>query len=80
MMDGEVYRSFIQAKNDFNDNLPVYMGENSCANFQPIGEAGDPTARRMDPGTLPEDLHHGDDPMHEGGRADQGIPVLDARG
>ena len=42
MMDGEVYRSFIQAKNDFNDNLPVYMGENSCANFQPIGEAAIP--------------------------------------
>ena len=42
MMDGEVYRTFILAKNDFNADLPVYMGENSCANFQPIGEAAIP--------------------------------------
>ncbi|HEY7042524.1 MAG TPA: family 1 glycosylhydrolase [Nocardioidaceae bacterium] len=34
MMDGDVYRTFILAKNDFNDGLPIYMGENSCANLQ----------------------------------------------
>jgi beta-glucosidase len=39
MMDGEVYRTFILAKNDFNTGLPVYMGENSLANQQPIREA-----------------------------------------
>ncbi len=33
-MDGEVYRTFILATNDFNDALPVIMGENSCANLQ----------------------------------------------
>jgi beta-glucosidase/6-phospho-beta-glucosidase/beta-galactosidase len=33
-MDGEVYRTFILAKNDFNDGLPVYLGENSSANLQ----------------------------------------------
>ena len=43
VMDGEVYRTFIHAKNDFNDGLPVYMGENSCANMQPVGE--DPVPR-----------------------------------
>ncbi|MGE5460153.1 MAG: family 1 glycosylhydrolase [Solirubrobacterales bacterium] len=37
MMDGEVYRTFILAKNDFNTDLPIYMGENSCANFQEVG-------------------------------------------
>jgi beta-glucosidase/6-phospho-beta-glucosidase/beta-galactosidase len=42
MMDGEVYRTFILAKNDLNTDLPVYMGENSCANFQAIGEAAIP--------------------------------------
>lgn len=42
MMDGEVYRTFIQAKNDFNTGLPVYMGENSSANLQPIGEPAEP--------------------------------------
>jgi beta-glucosidase len=36
MMDGEVYRTFIHAKNDGNEGLlPVYMGENSSANLQP---------------------------------------------
>jgi beta-glucosidase len=38
MMDGEVYRTFILATNDFNADLPVYMGENSSANLQGIGE------------------------------------------
>jgi beta-glucosidase/6-phospho-beta-glucosidase/beta-galactosidase len=42
MMDGEVYRTFILAKNDFNDGLPIYMGENSLGNFQPVGEPAIP--------------------------------------
>jgi beta-glucosidase/6-phospho-beta-glucosidase/beta-galactosidase len=42
MMDGEVYRTFIHAKHDFNTDLPVHMGENSCANFQPVGEPAIP--------------------------------------
>ena len=42
MMDGEVYRTFILATNDFNTDLPVYMGENSSANQQPIGEPAQP--------------------------------------
>jgi beta-glucosidase/6-phospho-beta-glucosidase/beta-galactosidase len=42
MMDGEIYRAFILAKNDFNTDLPVYMGENSMANMQSIGEAAEP--------------------------------------
>jgi beta-glucosidase/6-phospho-beta-glucosidase/beta-galactosidase len=42
MVDGEVYRTFILAKNDFNTDLPVYMGENSIANMQSIGEAAEP--------------------------------------
>jgi beta-glucosidase len=47
MMDGEVYRTFILAKNDFNtDRLPVYMGENSSANMQEIGEAPIPRPDR----------------------------------
>ncbi len=37
-MDGEIYRTFILATNDFNTDLPVYMGENSSANLQPIGQ------------------------------------------
>lgn len=41
-MDGEVYRTFILAKNDFNTDLPVYMGENSCANIQNAGESPQP--------------------------------------
>jgi beta-glucosidase/6-phospho-beta-glucosidase/beta-galactosidase len=41
MMDGEVYRTFILAKNDFNADLPIYMGENSLANLQRVGEAPD---------------------------------------
>lgn len=36
MMDGEVYRTFILAKNDFNAGLPVYMGENSLGNMQSL--------------------------------------------
>jgi beta-glucosidase len=36
-MDGEVYRTFILATRDGNTDLPVYMGENSLANLQPIG-------------------------------------------
>jgi hypothetical protein len=35
-LDGEVYRTFILATNDGNDDLPVIMGENSCANLQDI--------------------------------------------
>jgi beta-glucosidase len=46
MMDGEVYRTFIMATNDFNTDLPVYMGENSCANIQPAGEAAQPRPDR----------------------------------
>lgn len=42
VMDGEVYRTFILATNDFNADLPVYMGENSSANLQPIGEPAQP--------------------------------------
>jgi beta-glucosidase/6-phospho-beta-glucosidase/beta-galactosidase len=42
MMDGEVYRTFIHATNDFNSDLPVYMGENSLANMQAVGEAAEP--------------------------------------
>jgi beta-glucosidase/6-phospho-beta-glucosidase/beta-galactosidase len=42
MMDGEVYRTFILATNDFNTDLPVYMGENSCANMQAVGEPAIP--------------------------------------
>ena len=36
-MDGEIYRTYILATNDGNTDLPVYMGENSCANLQEIG-------------------------------------------
>jgi beta-glucosidase/6-phospho-beta-glucosidase/beta-galactosidase len=46
MMDGEVYRTFILAKNDFNTDLPVYMGENSMANLQSVGEAAEPRPDR----------------------------------
>jgi len=42
MLDGEVYRTFILAKNDFNTDLPVYMGENSCGNMQPRDGAAEP--------------------------------------
>lgn len=42
MLDGEVYRTFILATNDFNDDLPVIMGENSCANLQDIDGAPQP--------------------------------------
>ena len=77
MMDGEVYRTFILAKNDFNADLPVFMGENSPANIQPIDEAGAPASGWLDPRALPEDVPDGDDPLHEGGGADQGVPVLD---
>ena len=33
-MDGEVYRTFIHAKNDDNGGLPLYMGENSIGHLQ----------------------------------------------
>jgi len=42
MMDGEVYRTFILATNDFNTDLPVYMGENSSANLQAIDGPAQP--------------------------------------
>ena len=42
MMDGEVYRTFILAKHDFNTDLPIYMGENSLGNLQPAGEPAQP--------------------------------------
>jgi beta-glucosidase len=35
-MDGEMYRTYILATNEGNSDLPVYMGENSCANLQPV--------------------------------------------
>jgi beta-glucosidase/6-phospho-beta-glucosidase/beta-galactosidase len=41
-LDGEVYRTFIQAKNDFNTDLPVYMGENSMGNMQPKDGPAEP--------------------------------------
>ena len=41
-MDGEVYRTFILATNDFNEGLPVYMGENSSGHIQPAGEPPQP--------------------------------------
>jgi beta-glucosidase/6-phospho-beta-glucosidase/beta-galactosidase len=41
-MDGEVYRTFIHAKNDGNAGLPVYMGENSSANLQPRDGPAEP--------------------------------------
>jgi beta-glucosidase/6-phospho-beta-glucosidase/beta-galactosidase len=42
MLDGEVYRTFILATNDGNDDLPVIMGENSCANLQDIDGPAQP--------------------------------------
>lgn len=42
MMDGEVYRTFILAKHDYNTDLPIYMGENSLGNLQPAGEPAEP--------------------------------------
>lgn len=36
-IDPDVYRTFIQAYNDFNTNLPLYLIENTCAYKQPIG-------------------------------------------
>jgi len=41
-MDGEVYRTFIHAENDFNSGLPVYMGENTLAYKQPVGGKAEP--------------------------------------
>jgi hypothetical protein len=35
--DGEVYRAFILAENEFNTDLPVYMGENGLCYEQPKG-------------------------------------------
>lgn len=37
VMDGEVYRTYTLATNEGNTDLPVYMGENSCANLQNMG-------------------------------------------
>lgn len=37
VMDGEVYRTYTLATNEGNTDLPVYMGENSCANLQSMG-------------------------------------------
>ncbi len=45
MMDGEVYRTFILAKNDFNTDLPIYMGENSLGE-SPAGQARPPNLAR----------------------------------
>lgn len=42
VMDGEVYRTYTLATNDGNTDLPVYMGENSCANLQRIGGIAKP--------------------------------------
>ena len=41
-MDGEVYRTYTLATNDGNTDLPVYMGENSCANLQHMGGKAKP--------------------------------------
>lgn len=40
--DPEIYRTFIHAYQDFNDGLPVYMGENTLAYKQPIGGKAEP--------------------------------------
>jgi beta-glucosidase len=40
--DPEVYRTFIHASNDFNTDLPFYMGENSLAYRQPVGQPAEP--------------------------------------
>ena len=40
------YRTFIFATNDFNTDLPVYMGENSCANLQEVDEPAQPRPGR----------------------------------
>ena len=42
VMDADVYRTFILATNDGNTDLPLYLGENSCANLQPVGEPARP--------------------------------------
>ena len=77
MMDGEVYRTFILAKHDFNTDLPIYMGENSSGISS--RQARPPTsAGRLVEGAVPQDVLDGDDPLHEGRRSDRGIPVLDA--
>jgi beta-glucosidase/6-phospho-beta-glucosidase/beta-galactosidase len=41
-LDGEVYRTFILAKHDFNEGLPIYMGENSIGNQQPLEGPAEP--------------------------------------
>ena len=41
-MDADIYRTYILAANDGNTDLPLYMGENSCANLEPIGGAAKP--------------------------------------
>jgi beta-glucosidase/6-phospho-beta-glucosidase/beta-galactosidase len=40
--DGEVYYTFIKAYNEKNTDLPFYMGENTLAYRQPIGEKAEP--------------------------------------
>ena len=41
-MDKDIYSTFIRAYNDFNIDLPIYMGENSIAYRQPIGGKAEP--------------------------------------
>jgi beta-glucosidase len=40
--DPEVYRTFIHADNEFNADLPFYLGENSLAYRQPVGKPAGP--------------------------------------
>lgn len=42
MMDSEVYRTFILATNEFNTDLPVYVGENSLGNLQEMDKQAEP--------------------------------------
>lgn len=44
-IDGDIYRSLILAYNDGNRSLPIFMGENSVAYEQPVGE---PAVERSD--------------------------------
>jgi beta-glucosidase/6-phospho-beta-glucosidase/beta-galactosidase len=41
-MDGDIYRTLILAYNDGNAGLPIFMGENSIAYAQAIGEPASP--------------------------------------
>jgi 6-phospho-beta-galactosidase len=40
--DGEIYSTFIRAHNDYNSDLPIYMGEHSLAYRQPKGGKAEP--------------------------------------